>query len=217
MRCWQRLGRLGALRAWTRSRCSVDIYNLESEIWNRLSGNRQSIIGDHREIGESGNRAIAESAIWAGCGGGRTCYTRVRLVDCLAIFQIATGSDHARFCGMEPQELRNRLARFATDVEAFSRPLLFKLESRDTAIQLRRASNSAAANHRAAGRGRSHAEFTSKLGIALEEADEALFWLEQLSKCGLAPKPDLKKLIQESGELVAILTASAITARRRKR
>jgi four helix bundle protein len=114
---------------------------------------------------------------------------------------------------MQPQELRDRLAAFARAVEGFSRPLLHKIETRDTAIQLRRASSSAAANHRAAGRGRSHAEFTSKLSTALEEADESLFWLEHLTACGLAPEQDLQKLIAESQELVAILTASVRTAR----
>lgn len=104
-----------------------------------------------------------------------------------------------------PEELRRRLAAFATRVEAFSRPLLSAAASRDQAMQLRRAASSTAANHRAAGRGRSHAEFTSKLGIALEEADN----------CRLAPVEHLKPLIREAKELVAILTTSAHTARRR--
>ena len=114
---------------------------------------------------------------------------------------------------MKPQELRDRLAAFASAVEDFSRPLLHKIETRDTAIQLRRASSSAASHHRAAGRGRSHAEFTSKLSTALEEADESLYWLEHLAAGGLAPEQLLKKLIPESQELVAILTASVRTAR----
>ena len=114
---------------------------------------------------------------------------------------------------MNPQELRDRLAAFAAAVEAFSRPLLHKIETKDTAIQLRRAANSAASHHRAAGRGRSHAEFTSKLSTALEEADESLYWLEHLAACALAPEQELRKLIAESQELVAILTASVQTAR----
>jgi four helix bundle protein len=118
---------------------------------------------------------------------------------------------------MKPQDLRSRLAAFATAVEAFSRPLLDKVESRDSALQLRRASTGAASNHRAAGRGRSHAEFTAKLSVALEEADESQFWLEHLAACGLAPDQDLKKLIPEAEELVAILTASVRTARGRQK
>ena len=117
---------------------------------------------------------------------------------------------------MTPQELRDRLAALAQAVEAFSRPLLSHIETRDQALQLRRASSSAAANHRAAGRGRSHAEFTSKIGTALEEADETLFWLEHLSDCDLASPTELKPLLLEARELVAILTTSTHTARRNR-
>jgi four helix bundle protein len=118
---------------------------------------------------------------------------------------------------MTPEELRQRLAAFARDVTAFSRPLLASLETRDAALQLRRAASSTAANHRAAGRGRSHAEFTAKIGIALEEGDETLFWLEHLRDCGLAGTMAIDPLIQEARELVAILTASNSTARSRQR
>ena len=111
---------------------------------------------------------------------------------------------------MTPQELRGRLALFARDVEAFSRPLLDSLATRDGALQLRRASSGAAANHRSAGRGRSRAEFISKLTTSLEEADEALYWLEHLRDCGLASSPIL---LAEASELVAILTKSVNTAR----
>jgi four helix bundle protein len=111
---------------------------------------------------------------------------------------------------MTPKELRRRLALFARDAEAFSRPLLKSLVTQDAALQLRRASSGAAANHRSAGRGRSRAEFVSKLTVSLEEADEALHWLEYFRDCGLASNPPL---LAEASELVAILTKSVDTAR----
>jgi four helix bundle protein len=74
-------------------------------------------------------------------------------------------------------------------------------------------SSSAASNHRAAGRGRSHAEFTAKIGTALEEADETQHWLEHLRDCGLANIAQLRPLLKEAGEIVAILTTSCSTAR----
>ena len=52
---------------------------------------------------------------------------------------------------------------------------------------------------------------------ALEEADESLYWLEYLSDTGLADKEELRPLIKEARELVAILTTSNQTARRRNR
>lgn len=43
--------------------------------------------------------------------------------------------------------------------------------------QLLRSGTSVGANHRAAARSRSDAEFIAKLGIVEEEADESIYWL----------------------------------------
>ena len=51
--------------------------------------------------------------------------------------------------------------------------------------QLLRSGTSAGANYRAAGRRRSKAEFISKMGIVVEEADETVFWIECLMDEGL--------------------------------
>ena len=50
----------------------------------------------------------------------------------------------------------------------------------------------------------------SKLTTSLEEADEALYWLEHLRDCGLASSP---VLLAEAEELTSILTKSVDTAR----
>lgn len=95
----------------------------------------------------------------------------------------------------------------------FARPLLDVAHTRDSALQLMRAASSAAANYRAATRARSHAEFTAKIGIALEEADEAVFWLAHLQGIGVTTDT-LEELHQEAMELVAILGASRRTSLR---
>jgi four helix bundle protein len=112
-----------------------------------------------------------------------------------------------------PEELRERLAAFARDVRVFAAALLPQPQARDVAIQLMRAASGAAANHRSARRGRSYAEFKSKLSVALEEADEAQFWLEHLRDCNLAPPSALGPLLAEATQLVAILAASCATTR----
>ncbi len=117
---------------------------------------------------------------------------------------------------MTPKELRARTAEFARVINAFCRPLLRRPETRAIADQLLDASSSVASNHRAAGRGRSHAEFTAKIGIVNEEADESLFWLEHLRDCRLVTPAEVADLILEAGELSAIFTTSAKTARARE-
>jgi four helix bundle protein len=69
------------------------------------------------------------------------------------------------------------------------------------------------ANYRSACRARSKADFVSKTGIAIEEADESLFWMELLIEADIIPENRLTDLMKEADELVAILTASAKTAR----
>jgi len=116
---------------------------------------------------------------------------------------------------MTPAQLRTRLASCAQRTSAFCRPLLRRIDTRDTALQLKAASSSAAANHRAAGRARSRREFVAKLGIAQEEMDETVFWLEHLVGSGEVESHDAESLLAEARELAAILTASFTTARSR--
>ncbi|MBI3158432.1 MAG: four helix bundle protein [Chloroflexi bacterium] len=83
--------------------------------------------------------------------------------------------------------------------------------------QLMRSATSVGANYRAACRGRSKAEFVAKAGIAIEEADESLYWMELLTEAKLVSEEKLKDLMKEANELVAILTATVKTARKNLR
>ncbi|MEK7810141.1 MAG: four helix bundle protein [Chloroflexota bacterium] len=80
--------------------------------------------------------------------------------------------------------------------------------------QLLRSATSVGANYRSACRGRSKPDFISKVGIAIEEADESLYWLEIITESGLLPDKQLSELMKEGDEIVAILTASSQTAKR---
>jgi four helix bundle protein len=80
--------------------------------------------------------------------------------------------------------------------------------------QLLRAGTSVGANYRAAGRARSKAEFISKIGIVVEEADETVFWIECLIESGIVKADLLADLLSEANELIAIFAASQRTARK---
>ena len=49
-----------------------------------------------------------------------------------------------------------------------------------------KAGTSVGANYREALRGRSKAEFISKIGIVEQESDESLYWLELIEESGLS-------------------------------
>ena len=72
--------------------------------------------------------------------------------------------------------------------------------------QALRAGTSVGANYREASRARSKAEFISKIGDCLKEADETLYWLELLLAEELIAARRLQPLLKETDELVAILT-----------
>jgi four helix bundle protein len=79
--------------------------------------------------------------------------------------------------------------------------------------QLTKAATSVGANYRAARRARSHAEFTAKIGVVAEEADETVYWLDVVAGAKLAESPRLQELQQESRELRAIFSRAVGTAR----
>ena len=69
-----------------------------------------------------------------------------------------------------------------------------------------------AANYRAACRARSKPEFIAKLGVVEEEADESAFWLELIIETDLLTRSKVTPLLNEAGEIVAIMASSKKTA-----
>jgi four helix bundle protein len=114
---------------------------------------------------------------------------------------------------MTPKTLSDRIEKFTVAVMMVSGPLLKHLDSRDSALQLRRAVTGASSNYGAACVARSHADFTSKIGVALEEADETLRWLRLMKATELLNHKLTDNLVKEAVELKAILLASHLTAK----
>ncbi len=109
--------------------------------------------------------------------------------------------------------LRDRTKRFALLVIRLCQALPRSQASTVITRQLLRSATSVGANYRAVCRARSTADFVSKLGIVLEEADETLFWLELLADGGVAHPDKTAPLRKEANELVAIFVASLRTAK----
>lgn len=80
--------------------------------------------------------------------------------------------------------------------------------------QLLRAGTSVGANYRAAVRGRSRADFVSRMGIVEEECDEALYWIDVLVELELASNKRVEPLRSEANEIIAITVSSIKTARK---
>lgn len=117
-------------------------------------------------------------------------------------------SSHAGQRGGRLTEVfRGRTKRFASGgIRLFVKLPKRQEEAIVVGRQLLRSATSVAAHVREASRARSEAEFISKLGGALQEADESLLWLELLREaCGVAA-PATQPLETEASELIAIMT-----------
>ncbi len=80
--------------------------------------------------------------------------------------------------------------------------------------QLLRSGTSVGANYRASCRGKSPADFISKMGTVEEETDESIFWMELLIESGLIQERLLKDLMREAEEILAIVISSIKTVRK---
>ena len=113
---------------------------------------------------------------------------------------------------MTERDLIDRTKKFALRIIKLVGALPRTIEGRSIAGQLMRSGTSVAANHRAACRARSKAEFVAKLGTVEEEADESAFWLELIIDSSVIDERKVRPLLNEASELVAIMASSKKTA-----
>jgi four helix bundle protein len=113
---------------------------------------------------------------------------------------------------MTTAELKARTKEFALRVIRLVDALPNTVKGRAIANQIMRSATSVAANYRAACRARSRAEFIAKIGVVEEEAEETAFWLELIIDSGVRTEKQIRPLLQEAGELVAIMASSRKSA-----
>ena len=117
---------------------------------------------------------------------------------------------------MDESELKRRTKVFGLRVFKLVDALPKNLQGRAIGNQLVRSGTSVGANYRAACRARSRAEFISRLGVVEEEADESAYWMEMIIEAELVKPTLVKSLLAEANEIVAIVTASRISAARKQ-
>ena len=115
---------------------------------------------------------------------------------------------------MNSEELKKRTKRFALDIIKMVGSLPNNPAAKVIGNQLTHAATSVGANYRSACRGRSKADFISKITIVEEEADESSFWIELLLEAEKISGEKVDALLKESNELVAISVASIRTAKK---
>jgi four helix bundle protein len=114
----------------------------------------------------------------------------------------------------DPPDLIDRSHQFSLAALRFYKRLPKIPAAQIPGGQFYRASTAVEFNYRAAKRGRSTAEFIAKLGVVVEEIDEAVAWLEHMRDGQLAHDA---ALLSEAEQLRRIFGRSLGTARQNKR
>ena len=88
--------------------------------------------------------------------------------------------------------------------------------SRTLGRQAMRSGTSVGAHYREASRGRSTAEFISKLEVGLQELEETCYWHELMAESGVVEPDAVAPILDEAEELKRIFVASVKKAKQRR-
>jgi four helix bundle protein len=125
---------------------------------------------------------------------------------------------------MDKKELEERTKAFALHVIKFVSRLPKSKATNVMGYQLPcpepveglKSGTSIGANYREANRAESRNDFIHKIAVVEKEAAETQYWLELFEEANIGEKGERRWLLKESGELLAIFTASGKTAKARR-
>src|SRR5262249_19215401 len=112
-------------------------------------------------------------------------------------------------------DLKERTKQFALRVIRMYSALPKSIEAQVIGRQVLRSGTSVGAHYREAIRGRSTAEFISKIEGGLQELEETAYWLELLVDAEIVSAHRLQDLRNEANELSAILITCAKNAKQK--
>ena len=114
-------------------------------------------------------------------------------------------------------ELEGRTKEFSVRIVRLIRTFPKTVDGIEVGRQLLKAGTSIGANYREANRAESKGDFIHKVGVAEKEASETVYWLEICDAAGLGKVEDVRALLIEANELLAIVTTIGRKAKGRSR
>ena len=112
---------------------------------------------------------------------------------------------------MDEQEFKKRTKQLALRIIKLVSSLPKNTVADVIGKQLIRSGTSVGANYRSACRARSTADLIAKLRIVEEEADECLYWMELIVEAQLVDATNLRSIMSETNEILAMIVASIKT------
>jgi four helix bundle protein len=116
---------------------------------------------------------------------------------------------------MTSDELKLRFRKYSGRIVKMVDKLPNTISGRALGAQIVRSGTSPGANYRAACRAKSDKDFINKLKIVEEELDETEYWIDIISDVELIKPELLVEIHKETKELLAIITQSIITKRKK--
>jgi len=103
-------------------------------------------------------------------------------------------------------ELEHRTKEFSIQIVRLIRTFPKTVDGIEVGRQLLRSGTSIGANYREANRAESKSDFIHKVGVAEKEASETVYWLEICEGALVGHANEVRALLKESHELLAIVT-----------
>jgi four helix bundle protein len=103
-------------------------------------------------------------------------------------------------------ELEGRTKEFSVRIVRLIRAFPKTVDGIEVGRQLLRSGTSLGANYREANRAESKSDFIHKVGVAEKEASETVCWLEICEAAPLGEVGEVRALLKEANELLAIVT-----------
>lgn len=103
-------------------------------------------------------------------------------------------------------ELENRTKEFSIRLVKLIRTFPKTVDGIVVGRQLLRSGTSIGANYREANRAESKSDFIHKVGVAEKEAAETVYWLEICERAPVGDLNEVRTLLKEAHELLAIVT-----------
>ena len=113
-------------------------------------------------------------------------------------------------------KIQEKCIDFAVKVDALRKTLNKKHHEYNKADQVDRSASAIGANYSEALYAESEADYIHKLGIAQKEANETIYWLKVIYRCGYINDATFDNLVADAEELIRIITATILSLKRKQ-
>ncbi len=114
------------------------------------------------------------------------------------------------------KQIQEKCINYAVRVDKLRRDLN-KQHEYNKADQVDRCASSIGANYSEAVCAESEADYIHKLGVAQKEANETIYWLKVIYRCGYMDGQLYESLVVEADELIRIITATILSLKKKQK